>query len=174
MKFTWTFVVYRTVDLVTLIIHSPQSWHKKQLLRARRRLCFWQSCSWQVVKQSAVFLLGGAAVRPTADNNAFYLRAKASVEEVEATTQDEAQPDNRDAIVAQTKQFKQDITLHNRRSIHHYCLIGRNLNALKNKKRTFTCRKCTRLQSLAHTISYKFVQIIFILYKNKTNNRSNT
>ena len=98
MKFTWTFV-YRTVDLVTLIMHSPQSWHKKQLLRARRRLCFWQSYSWQVFKQSAVFLLGGAAVRRrTAANNAFYLRAKASVEEVEATTQDEAQPDDPDSI----------------------------------------------------------------------------
>jgi len=158
VKFTWTFVVYRTVDLVTLIIHSPQSWHKKQLLRARRRLCFWQSCSWQVVKQSAVFLLGGAAVRPTADNNAFYLRAKASVEEVEATTQDEAQPDNRDAIVAQTKQFKQDITLHNRRSIHHYCLIGRNLNALKIRK---------ELSPAASELDYspRHIQFLINLYK---------
>ena len=113
-------------------MHSPQSWHKKQLLRARRRLCFWQSCSWQVVKQFAVFLLGGAAVgRRTAANNAFYLKAKASVQEAEATTQDEAQPDDPVAITEQTKQFKQDITRYNRRSIHYYCLIGRNLNALK-------------------------------------------
>jgi len=67
---------------------------------------FWQSCSWQVVKQSAVFLLGGAAVRPTAANNAFYLTVKASVEEAEATTQDEAQPDDHEAIMAQTQEFK--------------------------------------------------------------------
>jgi len=130
-------------------------------------LFFWQSCSWQVVKQSAVFLLGGAAVRPTAANNAFYLTVKASVEEAEATTQDEAQPDNPDAIITQTQQFKQDITRHNRRSIHHYCLIGRNLNALKIIfKKTYTCCMCTTLQSSAHTISYKFVQIMFILSKN--------
>ena len=112
-------------------------------------------------------MLGGAAVRPTAANNAFYLTVKASVEEAEATTQDEAQPDNPDAIITQTQQFKQDITRHNRRSIHHYCLIGRNLNALKIIfKKTYTCCMCTTLQSFAHTISYKFVQIIFILSKN--------
>ena len=127
----WTFV-YRTVDLVTLIMHSPQSWHKKQLLRARRRLCFWQSCSWQVVKQSAVFLLGGAAVRPTPANNEFYLRAKASVGDAEAIIQDENMPGHPDEIVRQTQDFQRDITFHNRRSIHHYCLIGRNLSALKS------------------------------------------
>jgi len=103
-------------------------------LPRRRRLCFWQSCSWQVVKQSAVFLLGaagGRTRRTAAANDAFYERVKASVEEVEATTQDEALPVNPVAVIAQTQQFKQDVTRHSRRSIHHYCLIGRNLNTLE-------------------------------------------
>ena len=77
-------------------------------------------------------MLGGAAVRPTAANNEFYLRAKASVEEAEAIIQDENMPGTADEIVRQTQDFQRDITLHNRRSIHHYCLIGRNLSALKS------------------------------------------
>ena len=121
-------------------------------------LFFWQSCSWQVVKQSAVSLLGGAAVRPTAANNAFYLTVKASVEEAEAATQDEAQPDDHVAIMTQTQQFKQDITRHNRRSIHHYCLIGRNLNALKIKK---------KLSPAASALDYspRHIQFLINLYK---------
>jgi len=104
-------------------------------------------------------LLGGAAVRRrTAANNAFYLRAKASVQEAEATTQDEAQPDDPVAITEQTKQFKQDITRYNRRSIHYYVLIGRNLNALKIKK---------ELSSAASELDYspRHIQFLINLYK---------
>ena len=128
-------------------MHSPQSWHKKQLLRARR-LCFWQSCSWQVAKQSAVFLLGGAAVHPPAANNEFYLRAKASVEDAEAIVQDENMPGTADEIVRQTQDFQRDITLHNRRSIHHYCLIGRNLRELK-KSNSLTPDVCRQVNYCA-------------------------
>jgi len=103
-------------------------------------------------------LLGGAAVRPTAANNAFYLRVKASVEEAEATTQDEAQPDNADAIITQTQQFKQDITRHNSRSIHYYCLIGRNLNALKIKN-SLTPAACALHYSPSH------IRFLINLYK---------
>ena len=77
-------------------------------------------------------MLGGAAVRPPAANNEFYLRAKASVGDAEAIVQDENMPGTADEIVRQTQDFQHDITLHNRRSIHHYCLIGRNLSALKS------------------------------------------
>ena len=83
---------------------------------------------------TAVFLLGaGGRTRRTAANNEFYERVKASVGDVETTTRNEAEPATPAAIITQTQQFKQDITRHTRRSIHHYILIGRNLNALKNK-----------------------------------------
>ena len=120
-------------------------------------------------------MLGGAAVRPTPANNEFYLRAKASVGDAEAIIQDENMPGHPDEIVRQTQDFQRDITFHNRRSIHHYCLIGRNLNALKIKKELSSAASLHYSQWHMHdAISYKFVQIIFILYKNKTNNRSNT
>jgi len=53
----------------------------------------------------------GAAVRPTAANNEFYLRAKASVGEDEAIIQDEKMPGTADEIVRQTQEFQHDITL---------------------------------------------------------------
>ena len=78
-------------------------------------------------------MLGAAGDRRTAANNAFYERVKASVGDAEATTRNKNLPGTADEIITQTREFKQDITRHNRRSIHHYCLIGRNLNTLKNK-----------------------------------------
>jgi len=44
-------------------------------------------------------LLGGAAVRPTAANNEFYLRAKASVGDAEAIIQDENMPGTVNEII---------------------------------------------------------------------------
>ena len=100
-------------------------------------------------------MLGGAAVRPTAANNEFYLRAKASVEEAEAIIQDENMPGTTNEIVRQTQEFQHDITLHNRRSIHHYCLIGRNLSALKSQN-LLTADTC-------HTVHYSASYITFLI-----------
>jgi len=63
------------------------------------------------------FVIGAGGRR--AVNNAFYERVKASVGEAEAATQNEALPGTPDEILTQAQEFKQDITRHNRRSIHH-------------------------------------------------------
>ena len=70
----------------------------------------------------------------------------------------EAQPDDPVAITAQTQQFKQDITRHNSRSIHYYCLIGRNLNALKIKN-SLTPAACALHYSPSH------IRFLINLYK---------
>ena len=80
------------------------------------------------------FLLGaGGQTRRAANNDEFYQRVKASVRDVETTTLNEAEPATPAELIQQTKNFKQDITRLTRPSIHHYILIGRNLNSLKNK-----------------------------------------
>ena len=100
----------------------------------------------------------GAGVRRAA-NNAFYERLKASVEEAEATTQNEALPATPDEIITQAQEFKQDIARHNRRSIHHYCLIGRNLNTLKIKN--------SLTPAARHALHYsaRYIQFLINLYK---------
>jgi len=109
---------------------------------------------------TAVFLLGagGRTRRTAAINNEFYQRVKASVRDVETTTRNETEPATPAALITQTQQFKQDITRLTRPSIHHYILIGRNLNALKNKN---------SLTPAAHALHYSSSHIGFLinLYK---------
>ena len=75
----------------------------------------------------------GGQTRRAANNDEFYQTVKASVRDVETTTRNEAEPATPAELIQQTQHFKQDITRLARRSIHHYILIGRNLNSLKNK-----------------------------------------
>ena len=108
---------------------------------------------------TAVFLLGaGGRTRRAANNDEFYQRVKASVRDVETFTQNEAEPATPAELITQTQYFVQDITRHNRRSIHYYCLIGRNLNALRLKK---------ELSSAARTLHYstRHIQFLMNLYR---------
>ena len=140
-------------------IHSLGTTNNCHEQTSSSSLFFWQSSSWQVVKQTAVFFLLGARDRRTAANNEFYLRVKASVGDPEATTRNEDLPGTADEIIRQAKEFKDDITRHNRRSIHHYCLIGRNFHTLKtgNSLTPDACRE------LGYSVLY--VQFLINLYK---------
>jgi len=59
-------------------------------------------------------------------NRRFYQKLKQSTTDVEA-----AVPQNQAEITTQLQTFQQAIIGHNRRTIHEYCLFGRNLRALK-------------------------------------------
>ena len=87
------------------------------------------------------------------------MRLKASVGDAEAATQNETLPATPDQILAQAQAFKQDITRRNRRTIHHYCLIGRNLNTLKIRDSLTSAAR----QELNYSLSY--IQFLINLYK---------
>ena len=103
-------------------------------------------------------MLGAAGDQRIAANIAFYERVKASVGDAEATTRNEDLPGTADEIVAQAREFKEDITRNSRRSIHHYCLIGRNLNTL---------RHINSLTRACHALHYStlYIQFLINLYK---------
>ena len=104
-------------------------------------------------------MLGAAGDQRTAANTAFYEKVKASVGDAEAATRNEDLPGTRDAIMIQTREFKHDITRLNRQSIHHYCLIGRNLHTLKSRH-FLTSDACREVN-----YSYSYIKFLINLYK---------